>query len=252
MKNPFTVIFLLFSLISYSQEINQKDKNGGKQGVWQKEYQNGVIRYTGRFKDNKPIGLFKHYYRSGKLNVKMHHFSDASYANIYYETGELKATGKYENQEKDSIWMYYHENGKIMSEEFYLSGKKEGVLKVYYDNGKLAEEKEYSQGVEDGEWKQYYQNQRLKMKAFYEKGSVEGKQYYYNTNGKVTLIGNIYHGARHGFWIFYNPDGTIKKKEEYKNGERIDENKDDDIINEDGLIKEKKDVLEFEDLLPPR
>lgn len=252
MKNLIVIIFLFLGSYGFSQEINKTDERGKKQGPWEKAHENGVIRYKGTFKNDQPVGLFKHYDQLGNLNVKVYHVGKASYASIYYQTGELQAAGKYEDQLKDSTWIYYHRNGKKMQEEFYVNGKKEGDWKLYFDNGKIAEEKEYSQDLENGPWKTYYKNGQIKMKASYENGRVEGKQHYYSARGRTTIIGNVYHGARNGFWIYYNPDGTTKKKEEYRNGVRIDEEKDDEIIDDRNIEREKKDVLDFEDLHPPR
>jgi len=245
-------ILLLSHIFCFGQEINQTDLSGKKQGVWKKRHNNGVLRYVGQFKDDQPTGWFKHYYPSGSLNVKVLHRVKDSYASIYYETGELQAIGKYKGQAKDSSWVYYHKNGKTMTEEFYLNGKREGNWKLYYKDGKKAEEKEFSQDLEQGEWKTYYRSGQLKMKATYVNGRLEGEQWYYNTNGRPAVKGSVAKGVRHGFWIYYNPNGTTKKKEEYHYGKRIDEGKDDDVIDDRNILREEQDVLEFEDLFPPR
>ena len=58
------LILLLFCIpfFTFSQSINNVDINGNKQGIWGKTYNNGLIRYKGQFKDNKPQGLFFYYY----------------------------------------------------------------------------------------------------------------------------------------------------------------------------------------------
>src|SRR5680860_997814 len=111
MKNIIVIIFILVSTIGFSQEENTIDAKGLKQGLWKKYHPNGMIRYKGNFKDDKPVGEFKYFYDSGKLQAKISHFGEESYANNYYETGEVKATGKYENQLKDSIWTLYDRDG---------------------------------------------------------------------------------------------------------------------------------------------
>ena len=131
MKKLIVAIFMLLGLVGFSQEENKTDATGKKQGVWKKYHPNGMTRYVGKFKDDKPVGVFKHYYDTGKLQVKMTHTGSESYANVYYETGEIKAAGKYEEQKKDSVWKYYDKEGYKMAEEFYLSGKREGMWKLY-------------------------------------------------------------------------------------------------------------------------
>ncbi len=246
------LIFLLFSsAVGFSQDENKIDAKGKKQGLWKKYHPNGMIRYKGNFKDDKPVGEFLYFYDSGKLEVKITHFGDESYANTYYETGELKATGKYENQLKDSVWTYYGIEGYKMAEEFYLSGKREGSWKVYFPNGQVAEEKEYTNDFENGIWKQYFSDGKEKMSATYENGELEGRATYYGMNEKKAVSGVFVRGARDGFWTFYEKDGkTVKKKEEYKNGVRVDKGKYDDVINPDSTDYIPEDVLN-PDLMSP-
>ena len=53
MKRFFSIcVFLLISNSYFSQDVNLVDKNGLKQGFWQKKYENGFIRYEGNFKDD--------------------------------------------------------------------------------------------------------------------------------------------------------------------------------------------------------
>lgn len=77
---------------------------------------------------------------------------------------------------------------------------------------------------------------------------MEGVGIYYYPNGLKEIYGKYQNDVRHGIWVYYNEDGSTKKKEEYKFGRRIDENKDDGLINPDTLLREKQDYLEFEDL----
>jgi len=249
------VFFILTTTASFSQQpdtINKVDEKGLKQGVWKKYHPNGIVRYEGQFKNDKPTGTFKHYDDKGKLSMKVHHFPNTSYANMYYQTGELKATGKYVNQQKDSTWMYYHDNGHPLAEEFYFNGKREGTWKIFYSNGKIAEEKNYTDNIEHGDWIEYYESGKIKSKSTYDKGRMEGKRYFYYENGLTKILGNYSRDVRHGVWMYYNEDGTTKKKEEYNFGKRIDENKDDFMIIDDTLNREKKDILDFEDLFPQK
>jgi antitoxin component YwqK of YwqJK toxin-antitoxin module len=55
----------LFSQIS----VNQTDKKGKKQGLWRKNYDDGIIRYEGSFKDDQPDGIFRYYNELGKIKM---------------------------------------------------------------------------------------------------------------------------------------------------------------------------------------
>jgi antitoxin component YwqK of YwqJK toxin-antitoxin module len=253
MKSLLLILFSCFTLFVFSQEENQTDVNGKKQGLWKKYHPNGMLRYSGNFKDDKPIGVFKYYYESGNFQIKITHSGSEAYSIAYYETGELKAAGKYENQEKDSIWTYYDKEGYKIADEYYIGGKREGKWKVYFKTGKIAEEKEYSNGFENGACNQYLINGKVKLTATYVNGELQGRATYYGNNGLKAVSGKFVRGAREGFWTFYEKDGkTVRKKEEYKNGKRIDANKDDDIIDPREIEYTPEDVLSPENFMSPR
>ncbi len=253
MKKYIVIIFLFSFFIGFSQNNNQTDAKGLKQGVWIKKHSNGKVKYKGQFKDDKPVGTFLYFDKeTGKLTLEMEHKGSSAYTKMYHINGAVMALGKYENQLKDSVWQFFSDKNILLSDEFYLSGKKEGTWKIYYKSGKLMEEKEYSLDFENGKWNQFFENGKQKMTATYENGSLEGKVYYFNAKGKKTIRGNFYHDVRHGTWMFFNPNGSELKREEYHMGKRIDENKDDVLLDTDKELREKQDVLEFEDMLPPR
>ncbi|PCJ26527.1 MAG: hypothetical protein COA97_05460 [Flavobacteriales bacterium] len=253
MKKLIVVLFVLLGLFVFPQGENKTDEKGLKQGEWKKYYKNGMLRYVGSFKNDKPIGVFKYYYDSGNLQVKMTHYDSETYSNVYYKTGEIKATGKYENQLKDSTWTYYDIEGYKKAEEFYLNGKNEGTWKSYYNTGQIAEEKEYSNDFEDGIWNQYFITGKPKLTATYVNGLLEGRATYYGKGGKKAVSGKFIRGARDGFWTYYKGDGkTVRKKEEYKNGKRIDANKDDNIIDPRETEHLPEDILRPDKFMNPR
>ena len=75
---------LLLPFISISQTINEVDDNGNKQDIWSKNHKNGNIRYKGRFKNDKPQGLFFYYYESGELQVEKEFFHNGEAAATYF------------------------------------------------------------------------------------------------------------------------------------------------------------------------
>ncbi len=77
MRNTVVIIFMLFSLFVFSQEGNRTDGKG-KQGEWKKYHKNGMLHKVGSFKNDKPIGEFKYYYDTGKIQAKMTHAGNQS------------------------------------------------------------------------------------------------------------------------------------------------------------------------------
>ena len=117
MRNLVFSIFLV-PFLALSQSVNDVDTKGNKQGIWQKTYNNGTIRYKGQFKDNIPYGIFNYYYSTGELEIEKEffHSGEASATHMFYKDGQLKASGLYVNELKDSTWNYYNnDNNQINS-----------------------------------------------------------------------------------------------------------------------------------------
>lgn len=250
MKSIFTIILSTFTLLLFSQDINKTDAKGKKQGEWKKLYNNGFVRYQGQFKDDKPFGTFNYYFETGKPSLILNYEGDISRSLAFYEEGKLKAKGNYKNQQKDSIWNYYSLAGYRISEELFVNGKKQGIIKNFFEDGKIAEEKEFAYDIEEGEWNQYYEDGKVRMKSTYKNGVLEGKTYYYDRIGNKMIEGNFLHDVRHGAWMFFDEKGNITKKEIYMNGNC--QNCQENIIKEDSESKDKQDVMEFEDMIPPQ
>src|SRR5579863_171977 len=105
--------------------LNRTDKEGRKQGLWEKRYSDGHLRYRGHFSDNKPYGVFKNYYDEGDSleSIRVYSFDEKSaYAHLFYTTGALYAEGKYINEQKDSIWKFYDAYQRLIQKDQYKNG----------------------------------------------------------------------------------------------------------------------------------
>ena len=148
-----------------------------------------MLHKVGSFKNDKPIGEFKYYYNTGKIQAKMTHDGNQSYSIMYYNSGTPKAVGKYVNQKKDSTWSYYDDEGYKKATEYYTNGQKNRIWYIYYPDGKIAEETEYLNDFEQGIWNKYWPSGKKKMTATYDKGGLEGKAVYFNSVGKRSVSG---------------------------------------------------------------
>lgn len=213
----FQITFL--PLCSQESALNQKDEKGRKQGSWQGYYENGKIKYTGQFKDDKPIGKFIYYFPSGAVKAIIHHYpNNNSYVTFYYETGKPVCMGKYYNQQRDSAWIYYFLNGKILAEEYYDKGKKDKTWKYYYENGTLLQEKNYKNGKAEGECINYYANGKIKEKMMYHNDSLNGLFEHYYPNGILNFYGMYKNDLKVGKWIINDKNGKKEREVYYING----------------------------------
>ena len=219
-----TVVMIFSAAESFCQEgYNQIDSSGLKQGKWVKMWNNGMVKYRGQFRDDKPYGEFKYFYPSGKLKVVLEYSEDGSRAhNIsYYENGKKMAEGDFVDQKKEGKWKYFsEEDEKLILEENYKNGKLNGEAVTYYhDSGKPFEILEYKNGVKDGEWMKYFPEGQLMTETFYKNGVLEGTFVNYTPEGKLLIKGWYKNGEQDGVWEFYDEKtGDLLRKEYFKEG----------------------------------
>jgi len=222
----FAGVFLFPFFMKAQTDYNITDSSGLKQGDWVKFWDNGVVRYKGRFKDDKPVGEFKYYYPSGKLKTVLIYQKDSLKAHSisYYESGNKLAEGDFKDQQKEGEWIYYHDDGTSVSlVEHYEHGKLDGKKITYYVNQKVVYEIiEYQDGIKNGEWKRFFPDGKIMTKSFYRNGKLDGPFIQFTDEGDTLLKGNYQDGEQQGEWIFYDDTtGYPVRKEVYQKGRLI-------------------------------
>lgn len=184
------LFFSIFTNYLYAQgDYNKTDDLGRKQGKWMEFYENGQLRYTGKFKNNEPVGEFVYYsaegtmigrgnYHDKKKQGKWEFFSEDNGALIlleHYDNGVLV----------DKSVVYNPVNQKVVEETEYVNGLRHGIYSKYYDNGVLMIMANYNQDTLDGEYKAYYFNGNLKEEGYFSSGVKIGKWKTYDTDGNI-------------------------------------------------------------------
>jgi antitoxin component YwqK of YwqJK toxin-antitoxin module len=237
---PVLLLVLFSSLVPAQPEadsINRSDAQGRKQGTWVKTWPSGKVRYEGTFKDDRPIGEFKHFDEEGALTTIQQHAGDGkvSRAKHFHPNGKLMAAGKYVAQKKDSTWSYYDDSDQLRKVERYANGVLHGLQEVYYPNGRTAEQENFDQGLRHGESKSWFDSGVLKSEAIHAKGEPEGRMTFYYPSGKKEIEGKMVNGDRDGTWYYFNTDGSLQLQVLYRQGVLIKERK------ENGTFKEYYD-----------
>lgn len=245
------IILALISLILVqvnAQELNKTDSKGRKQGKWIKYYEGTTKkRYVGQFVDDKPFGKFTYYYNSGEPSA-VSVFSNngtITHTKTYHKNGSLMATGKYVNQQKDSVWWYFTEHKEVLSKENYVNGKLEGEVIVYYPGDpskeklKIYEVSHYKNGIKSGLWQQFHKSGKLKAKGYYKDGYYNGKVFWYYGNGKVELESFYKHTVPHGYWYYFDDQGNMLRKVYYLNGKILEGKELEKYLEQKELEKEQ-------------
>ncbi len=206
---------LLSNSVLFAQNIT--DGKGQKQGAWSKNYPNGGLMYEGTFKDDNPVGLFKHYYESGKLKIEQNYVSgDVSEVKMYEKNGKtLAATGKYAGKKKEGVWSYYSENKLVLTENF-KDGKKNGISYAYKE-GVILEEIPYKDDKITGMRRSFLDDGKLYSEISYKDDVEDGLYKLYEGDDKPVAEGRYVAGKRDGDWNFYE-NGKIVETLKYKDG----------------------------------
>lgn len=201
--------------------LNYTDINGLKQGRWIKKYSNGQKKYEAYFVDNNPVGELKRYDSYGNLYALLTYASDghSADAKFFHRSGKISATGKYYDNEKDSIWLYYAENGDLYLQESYKRGVKDGLFIQYTSEHKKLEEMNWKDGEKHGKWRKYYPTGgSLMFDVNYDHGKLNGEGLVYHSNGKLNKKGKYVNDLMEGSWLIFDERGNYQKQYVYKHG----------------------------------
>ncbi|MBQ7490351.1 MAG: hypothetical protein IJT51_07545 [Bacteroidales bacterium] len=192
---------------------------------------NGKIAITATYYKGQPEGVRREYDTNGVL-VKGYLFENGilRYEGItdenglrqglwkeYYETGELRAKGKYKNSMPIDDWVFYLPNKTVEIEgEYDKKGRKTGEWKWYYANGELLAIENYEAGQLDGEFVEYDEEQNVLTKGQYVEGQEDGEWVY--RNGEITERGQYYDGQRTGTWKTWYGNGKLASECQFEQG----------------------------------
>lgn len=213
------------------------------------QYPNGKIKSRGSFVGSIPIGIHREFSPEGKVigtkefddkgNLMGEGINDISgkrqgYWEFFYPTGELKAKGNYENDNRVGEWIFYFKNGKVEQTGHYKKGKFEGKWIWYYENGEILREEEYLMGFREGHSVEYNEEGLVIAEGDYIEGMKTGKWKYLDGDEKEE--GSYQNDSRNGMWRKYYADGTLKFKGQFVRGFPDGKHK---FYHENGKIKEE-------------
>lgn len=235
---------IYFDSLLNSEQINQKDELGRKQGKWvifgkdvpSKGYPTDGKIEEGNYTDNRKEGVWTKYYSDGVTPRIIGEFVQGRPKGTYkklYPNGNIKEEGTFINGKNNGTFKTYHENGALSQEKYFNdNGKEEGTQKYYYPNGQVEFEFEKKDGVnagkairftEDGQVKEtttYGENGEIKKTERKEIVDTKPKVVDEGKGGPDGVKGNMRGKTfdRNGYNKVYNQNEELWLDGKFKNG----------------------------------
>lgn len=175
-------------------------------------------------------GWIEDFYTDGKVLHKG--FYTDGYLTVfknYFPNGQVERLFKVQDNRKCEMSIYY-EDGKLKSDIKFFKGHAQKTYE-YYSNGALEYLEEYDKECqyyykrngfsEDGKPKFSFEITDKKKKLFDKKEFFENGKL--KEQGQMVFLSGISDYRKEGVWEYYDETGQLLKKENYHNGELINE-----------------------------
>lgn len=116
-------------------KINQLNKNGLREGLWELRRVDGFLMQIGSYVDGIRHGRWKEYYQGYGSSV-----------------GTLGNEGDWEMGRKVGVWKYYRHGGQLEGRMFYVSGVEHGFQEAYFRDGGFKSKGFYKNKRRSGIW----------------------------------------------------------------------------------------------------
>ncbi len=201
---------MLVNIAKYvNDELQQETPELVKLDVRTDYYPNGKPKTVASYKGDVPQGVRREYDSTGKVI--------AAYT---FNKGKMISEGIIDDEGvKDGPWKEYYEEGELRAEGTYNQGKRVGKWKFYHQNGSVEQDGNYnSQGNPEGAWKWFFDNGNVERDESYRNGLNDGIYTEYDETGKVAVQGEYIDGLEEGFWKYQY--GDTREEGTYKGGKR--------------------------------
>lgn len=107
-------------------------------------------------------------YPNGKMKIQYTYFIRPDGTRVkngleisWYENGQKKSEGEYQNGKKVGVWVSWYDNGIIGQKGTYQDDQKNGLWMKNYRNGNKESEGFYKNNLREGSWKKWYESGKL-------------------------------------------------------------------------------------------
>lgn len=179
-------------------------KKNLEQGLWKRYWnEDGKLKEIINFKDGKPHGERKNYWKNGNLK-----------SSAYWDSGLQSGKG-----------FFYYENGNLEESNYRFNEKLHGVYKAYYPDKTLKTHCNYWNNHPLDTCRNYYPNGNLKKLELYKLDTISlsssGKAFFYYESGKLQTETEVLNYKPNGIAKYYNKQGKLIEIITFENGVKI-------------------------------
>lgn len=102
--------------------------------------------------------------------------------------GIVLIEGKFNNGEKDGLWITKSKNGNVIRKFIYKNGVIDGKVEVYYSSGAPKLAGEFKNGKKEGSWVYYNEKGKIIKAGKFENGVPVGVWKLFDLKGKKELV----------------------------------------------------------------
>lgn len=94
-------------------------------GSYVDKYPSGITKFVGFYRQGKRHGQWMSFFPNGIAWSEMHYDKGLRQGPnlVYFETGKMRYSGFYKNDQQDSVWSYFDSTGKIQKKIIYKLNK---------------------------------------------------------------------------------------------------------------------------------
>ena len=126
----------------------------------------------------------------------------------YYESGELKYEGSFDDGTEVGLFKYYYKSGNLEKELFYIESGVRALVRIYYSNKNIKTMGEYCLKKRCGTWEYFDDLGNIILKENYMDDILNGPYFVY-LNGKLSDVYNYKDGKKNGFAKSFFLSGKI-------------------------------------------
>ena len=173
----------------------------------------------GTVKNNKLEGTWLRLNKNGNMSQRTT-FRNGKELNqtrlTYYENGQLKETGNYQDGKQDGLWEFYRENGNIRERVTYRNDLMHGTHETFYDSGEINWKRNYKDGALHGRWESFFKDGKTNILSNWKNGiELNQTRFVYYKNGQLRFKKNWKDGKPDGLWEGFDEEGNLIKTEEF-------------------------------------